>query len=59
MPLNSVLRNFSEDYLSAAVLFLLGKGLVTFYSGEFGEILFYITFGSIDGRNQRDAEFAA
>ena len=32
-----------------------GGGLVTFYSGEFGENLFYITFGGVDGRNQCNA----
>ena len=32
---------------------------MTSYSGEFGEILFYITFGGVDGRNQCYAEFPA
>ena len=59
MPLNLALKNFSEDHFSSAALFLLGKGLVTSYSGEFREILFYITFGCVDGRNQCNAEFAA
>ena len=34
-------------------------GRVTSYSGEFRGSLFYITFGGVDGRNHRDAEFAA
>ena len=34
-------------------------GLTTSYSGEFGEILFYITFGGVDGRYQSNAQFAA
>ena len=32
-----------------------GGDLVISYNGEFGEILFYITFGCIDRRNQDDA----
>ena len=27
--------------------------------GEVGEILFYITFGGVDGRNHRDVQFPA
>ena len=60
--------NFSDLFAVGSNLFLTDnillnqatsefelRGRVTSFSGEFGEILFYITFGGVDGRNQCNA----
>ena len=58
-----VLLHFGARGQKGAVCFecfsFSGRGLVTSCGGEFGEILFYITFGGVDGKYQSNAEFAA